>query len=310
MTDPTAAAPVPDLFCTTIVPTLGRQTIHAALVTLLDTDAGADREVIVVNDSGAPLVEASWHADARVRIVDSPRPRGGQGRARNHAATLARGRYLHFHDDDDATLPGAFAHLRAAAAAHPEAGWLYGESVRVDAEGRPLDRVAQRRSGNVFALALAGDWFPLGATLVRADAFRRAGGFDTSVRTSEDSYLTLRLALQEEMAYVPHLLHEYLFAPSQSHGTRDLDAHNFFGFQERLLADPRALGRARRSARTSYERGAVARVYLLSAKRNFREGQRARALLRAAQATTLLASPLDRRFLEGVRRPYRGEWYV
>ena len=301
---------MPDLFCTTIVPTLGRQTIHDALASLLDADAATDREVLVVNDSGAPLVSAPWHADPRVRIVDSPRPRGGQGAARNHAATLARGRYLHFHDDDDRFCPGAFEHFRAAAAAHPDAGWLYGEANRVDAAGQRLDRVAQRAEGNVFALALAGDWFPLGGTLIRADAFARAGGFDTSVRTAEDVGLTLRLAFLERMAYVPHLVHEYLWAPSQSHGTRDLDAHNFFGFQERALAAPGALRRARGSARTPYLRGAVARVYLLSVKRNLRAGRRARALRRLAEAATFFAGPLGRRFAEGVRRPYRGEWYV
>ena len=62
------------MFVSTIIPTVARDTLARAVVSVLDQDlAGEDFEVIVVNDSGAPLPSAPWQSSSRVRIVDTRR---------------------------------------------------------------------------------------------------------------------------------------------------------------------------------------------------------------------------------------------
>lgn len=76
-----------------------------------------DLEVIVVDDASSDDTRevAQRHADRdpRVRVVASPGTGGGQ--ARNHGASLARGRFLAFADGDDLVPRGAYAAMVAKA---------------------------------------------------------------------------------------------------------------------------------------------------------------------------------------------------
>ena len=92
------------VIASTIVPTVGRDTLRRAVQSALDQ--GLDRaihEVIVVNDSGQPLEAQRWLADRSVRVVDADR--SGLGAACNAGADAARGKYLQFLHDDDLLMP-------------------------------------------------------------------------------------------------------------------------------------------------------------------------------------------------------------
>jgi teichuronic acid biosynthesis glycosyltransferase TuaG len=69
-------------------------------------------EVIVVDDAStdatARVLERLASADARLRVLSSPR-NSGQGACRNRGVRAARGRYLAFQDADDLWLPDKLA---------------------------------------------------------------------------------------------------------------------------------------------------------------------------------------------------------
>src|SRR5215204_4702450 len=95
-----------DVFCSTIIPTMGRPSLERAVLSVLNQRFDAAKvEVIVVNDSGKPLPKADWQDCARVRVISTIRRE--RCVARNTGSAIARGRYLHFLDDDDIILPGA-----------------------------------------------------------------------------------------------------------------------------------------------------------------------------------------------------------
>ncbi len=88
------------MFCSTIIPTVGRDSLARAVNSVLDQDfAREDFEVIVVNDTGEPLPDADWQHSDRVTLVTNYRHE--RSVARNTGAAMAAGRYLHFLDDDD-----------------------------------------------------------------------------------------------------------------------------------------------------------------------------------------------------------------
>src|SRR3990172_4102692 len=123
------------LFSSTIIPTVGRQSLSRAVESVLNQDLpSGDFEVIVVNDSGAPLPFAEWQRSERVQIIDTYRRE--RSMARNTGAAVARGRYLHFLDDDDWLAPGAFQHLWSLSQSS-QAKWLYGGSQLVDRQDKP-----------------------------------------------------------------------------------------------------------------------------------------------------------------------------
>ena len=114
--------PNSELFCSTIIPTIGRGTLDRAVESVINQQFDQPFEVIVVNDSGRPLRPAAWQQAAGVQILDTQQRE--RSVARNVGAMAAHGRYLHFLDDDDWLLPGALGVLGAMAVSQPAGGYM------------------------------------------------------------------------------------------------------------------------------------------------------------------------------------------
>ena len=102
------------MFCSVIIPTIGRQTVTRAIYSVLEQEFTADNfEVIVVNDSGQILPDAPWQHFEQVRLINTNRRE--RSVARNAGAAIAKGKYLCFLDDDDWLLPRALEQFWALA---------------------------------------------------------------------------------------------------------------------------------------------------------------------------------------------------
>ncbi|MDH7603026.1 MAG: glycosyltransferase family A protein, partial [Armatimonadota bacterium] len=107
-----------------VIPTVRRERLLAEAVesVLSQRVTGVETEVVVVNDAGEPLCPADWQNDSRVMVVNTYRTE--RSVARNTGAALSRGDYLHFLDDDDVILPGAYEAFSESARRNPEAVWI------------------------------------------------------------------------------------------------------------------------------------------------------------------------------------------
>jgi hypothetical protein len=94
-------------------------------------------------------------------------------RGAQHRRSRGQGRYLHFLDDDDWLFPDALQHLWALAESS-DAAWLYGSTQLVDRQQKPIIKLHHGLNGNCFAHVMAGEWIPLQASLIRAEAFFQA----------------------------------------------------------------------------------------------------------------------------------------
>jgi len=258
------------MFCSTVIPTIGRDTLARAVNSVLDQEfSAAAFEVIVVNDSGKPLRAEPWQSSERVTVLTTQRRE--RSVARNAGAAIARGRFLHFLDDDDVLLPGALAAFWQLSQT-TGAIWLYGAYETVDNDGNRVNAFAPELAGNVFAWLVAGESIPLQASLVRADRVRAVGGFDPELVGVEDRDLGRRLALDGEVAgmsaSVARIRVGRLGSTTDWSRIAELDRQG----REKALREPGALERARDSARSSYLRGRVCRAYLASAGWNARRG--------------------------------------
>lgn len=278
---PTPSAPGERaIFCSTIIPTIGRATLARAVQSVLDQELAAEIEVIVVNDSGQPLPAAEWAADPRVRIIATNRRRVSV--ARNTGAAIARGAYLHFLDDDDWLFPGALQELWRLAQAAPSAVALYGSGVFVDANGQALGVINLRRTGNCLLQLMAGSWIQVGQQLTHAGAFFQAGGFDPQLKLAEEAYLGRRLALLGDFVHtdasIVHILRGEGWQTTADH----LLSVRFNRLvRSRCLSEPGAWGRMRAGADTAYWHGRLAHAYLTDLAWCLRRGRLAQAASRA-----------------------------
>jgi len=259
------------MFCSTIIPTVARPVLSRAVQSVLDQRFEDEPfEVIVVNDSGQDLPPAPWQQDPRVRVISTQRRE--RSVARNTGAAVARGRYLHFLDDDDWLMPGALQGFYALTKAKPEADWLYGSSQLVDRQGKALIQLHHELDGNCFVQVMAGEWLPLQSSLIKASAFFAAGGFNPFISSTEDVDLCRRIVLRGPVAGMRQVV-ATIGMGEEGSTTNPYRAQSSEGSRrarEAILHEPGAWRRLRASAKGAEWQGRVVRIYFTSCIWNLR----------------------------------------
>jgi glycosyltransferase involved in cell wall biosynthesis len=264
------------MFCSVIIPTVGRSTLSRAINSVLSQPfTAADFEIIVVNDSGRPLPPESWQNAPQVRILTIQKR--GSRQARNCGAAVARAPYLLFLDDDDWLLPGALDYFWQMAQAHPYCGCLYGSFEMVDDQEQPIAcyRLPPERDGNVSVQLISGLWLQVASVLVRTDAFFAAGGFPPQFKISEELDLFNRLALREDFAGRDVLVARISRGRNWQTTADYTDLYEYNRLaRDRALSQPGAFQRLQQAAHNSYWHGRILRLYLLSMVWNWRRKKR------------------------------------
>lgn len=196
-------------------------------------------ELLVIDDAspdGTLQVAESLRAacEARfVRTVMLSKKKGNMAASCNMGIGLAQGKYVYLIASDDAAEPDAVRELVAALESRPDHVLAVGDSAIMDDASRrmgwdagqknmPLDQAPFKTFGDFFGLnapgrkreafgsyatLLEGNYIPNGY-LMRADALRAAGGYDTEVLV-EDWLMNLQLAKLGGMTYLPRILFHY-----------------------------------------------------------------------------------------------------
>jgi glycosyltransferase involved in cell wall biosynthesis len=295
-----------DIFCSAIIPTVGRSTLARAVESVLNQELShADFEVIVINDSGKPLPEANWQKSDRVQVIDTYRHE--RSVARNTGAATSRGKYLHFLDDDDWILPGAYEHFWELSQSS-SAKWLYGLTQLVDRQNNPIIQLRHELKGNCFLQVMSGEWIPLQSSIIERTTFMRIGGFNPLLSGPEDIDLLRRILLEEEIDRTPHIVScvgmgeegsttNYIRHPVASRLAREsiLDAQNTYS-------------RMHTSVQDHTWRGRMLRIYLTSILWNLQHARFFKAFSRAifSFATFLSAGPalFSTSFWKSLLKPY------
>lgn len=300
------------MFCSTVIPTIGRATLSRAVNSVLNqTITGDAFEVIVVNDSGVPLPHMPWQDDAHVRIINTNRRE--RCVARNAGAAIARGRYLNFLDDDDWLLPGAFSAIQEMAQSDNSA-WMYGQTQLVNREGQPIITLRHNINGNAFAQSMAGEWIPLPASFIDNSAFFAVGGFTQLIPGAEDIDLLRKITLRYDISEVKTAVACLGMGVEQS--ATDYARAPAYGrwAREKILETPHVFSRFRQSSSNAFWFGRVVRVYLTSSVWNIRQKKLLTAISRASRG--VLAGVVagyrlfSHRFWLALIRPYESDTFL
>lgn len=260
------------MFSSTIIPTINRSTLSRAVCSVLNQSfKAADFEVIVVNDSGRPLPDTDWQHSDRVRVIDTNRRE--RSVARNTGAAIAKGKYLHFLDDDDWLLPGALeAFWILDKLKGNESVWLYGSYQTVDNDDNLVERLHPSVYGNIFALVVAGEGIPFQVSLLKAEQFHIVGGFDSnpSIIGVEDRDVGRRMALHGAVAYIPAVVAQIRIGEINSTTNWATIAESDRQGREKVLGAQNAFARLNTSVNSSYWHGRVSRAYFASAVWNLK----------------------------------------
>lgn len=213
---------------TIVIPAYG---VTDMLADALDSVIGQDRpdwRAIVVDDGDSRVAGhvARYLADPRIRFLATDN--GGLPTARNRAIAASDTPYVALLDGDDILEPDFVSAMIAALETSPNYGFATGDATFFGADRvgelfsswcpqalpATLERVI-RRKFNVFGL-----------TAMRREAIVGIGGFDTSLKSSEDLDAWIRLlAAGWDLAYVPRPLARYRRRSGQMSGNTPVMLH-------------------------------------------------------------------------------------
>jgi glycosyltransferase involved in cell wall biosynthesis len=187
-----------------ILPTHNRAAMLQRAVAGVLKQTCKDFELIVVDDASTEPYAARLAelGDPRIRVIHNPANMGVAG-ARNVGIEAARGVYLAFLDDDDEWLSTFLkATHEVLKDTGPDVGMSWSSVIYVDYPPDPgkAPRVRVEEFATRFAdkAALVRELLPIamsfGVTVKRA-CLDAVGGFDATLRTTEDSDLLLRLVI-------------------------------------------------------------------------------------------------------------------
>jgi glycosyltransferase involved in cell wall biosynthesis len=181
-----------------VTPCLNAEATVAAALRSVREQGYAPLEHVVVDggstDGTMAIVRA---AGEHVRSVSEPDR--GLSDAMNKGIAMARNDVVGWLNADDVYLPGTLGKVADAFARRPDAQWVTGRCLIIDADGTEIRRGITRYKDALlrrysFPLFLTQNFISAPATFVRRDALRAVGGFEERFRYSMDYDVWLKLA--------------------------------------------------------------------------------------------------------------------
>lgn len=188
----------------------GGQTIRETIESVLN-QTFSDFELIVINDGSqdTTLEIVQAFSDPRLKIYSYQN--AGLAISRNRGIAKATGEYIAFIDADDLWTPNKLKDQHQVLQENPSAAVAYSWTNCIDERSRFLRRgYYMSFRGDVYRYLLLANFLENGSNpLIRHHALEAVGGFDESLKSSEDWELYLRLAAHHHFAVVssPQILY-------------------------------------------------------------------------------------------------------
>jgi glycosyltransferase involved in cell wall biosynthesis len=184
-------------------------TIGEALRSVREQGYEPLEHVVVDGGSTDRTMEIVKGAGEHVRWISEPDR--GLSDAMNKGIAMARNDVVGWLNADDLYLPGALQRVAAAFEARPDALWVTGRCLIIDADGNEIRRGVTRYKDALlrrwsFPLFLTQNFVSSPATFVRRRAFDLVGGFQERFRYSMDYDVWLKLGRQSAPVVIDEAL--------------------------------------------------------------------------------------------------------
>lgn len=260
------------IICSTIIPTVDRDTLKRSVMSALEQDLGPElHEILVFNNSKGSLTESDWMKSPQVKIINT---HSNLNHASNLGAEMAAGKYINFLHDDDFLHPGALKSL-IAVAEESSCDWVYGAYHLVDDEGNYISTERPQLNGNVSAFLLGGECLHFAHSMIKRETFLKVGMLDPQIPSCDDLDLECRIALVGDFKSIDQVVATVRVAGGKG-STADGSgiSRHYRKMREKILNSPDALPRLQDSVgKDVFLRGKMCRAYLFSSVWNILNGR-------------------------------------
>ncbi len=187
----------------------GQKYLREAIESIL-SQTFTDFEFIIVNDgstdSSVEIIQS--YPDKRIRLINNER-NIGLTKSLNKALKLAGGEYIARQDADDISLPNRFEEQIKYFEKHPETVLLGTSFYRIGRDGEVIGkRIALANPGNKLRQE---NQFMHGSVMFRKEVIDNLGGYNESIRYSQDYELWLRIAKHYQTRNLTKVLYQFRY---------------------------------------------------------------------------------------------------
>ena len=180
-----------------IIPTYNRARYIGDSIRSVLLQTYADIEIIVVDDGSIDDTAKVIEAISDPRLFYLRQKNCGRSKARNHALSVARGKYITFLDSDDLYLPNKIELQVDYLIRHPGTGMVYTSAYCVDDVGELLPHKYEATVSGLIYEQIA-FFMPVTITLPTVMTYREVleyvGGFDEQMHRFEDTDMWRRIS--------------------------------------------------------------------------------------------------------------------
>jgi len=192
-----------------IIPTYNRAHLLGGAIQSVLAQTYQDFEIIIVDDNSSDTTQdvLKGFCDSRIRCVrlDSHQ---GAGSARNIGIGRAQGEFVAFLDSDDSWHPNKLSkQLEKFQIASKEAALVYCGFISHSHGGIAKKEFFRERCYEDFLRRASG--VSTSSLLIRRSILNEMGGFDTTLESSQDFDLLLRIPKSHRIDYVDEVLLDY-----------------------------------------------------------------------------------------------------
>jgi GT2 family glycosyltransferase len=228
-----------------IIPTFRRPSELIEAISSVLRQHDVTIEIFVIDDSpeGSAAEAVKGISDPRLSYLKNPNPTGGvPSVVRNIGWPMANGSFVHFLDDDDIVAEGHYAAVKAAFAANPSIGLVFGRIEPFgDGPAAQLDHERQYFADAAWKAASSGRFgsrfaftgrmlfdkalLVCSSSVVRRECVTRLGGFDPSIRLMEDADFHVRAMREGGVFFLDRIAIRYrIGSPSLMHSPNPTEA--------------------------------------------------------------------------------------
>ncbi len=190
---------MPDLSVTVVTPSYNQAAyLEEAIRSVLAQDYRPLEYIVVDGASTDGSLEVIQKYAHQLSLWISE-PDAGQAEAINKGFARANGEVLAWLNSDDLYLPGAVRRAVNILADHPEVGFVFGDALSIDPQGKPLKHL----QGHAWKLLdlMRFRILTQPAVFIRREALEKVGFLDASYHFMLDHHLWLRLAMHHPFQY-------------------------------------------------------------------------------------------------------------
>jgi len=189
-----------------IIPSYNRAHLIGDSICSVIAQTYTNLEIIVVDDGSTDNTEEVIAAifDSRLRYIRQPNR--GRSDARNHALSIASGKYITFLDSDDLYLPNKIELQVAYLKSHPGVGMIYTSAHCINDQGQLLAHKYEATKSGLIYESIA--FFkpvtiPLPTVMTYKRVMDHVGSFDENLHRFEDTDMWRRISKSYRIDAMP-----------------------------------------------------------------------------------------------------------